>query len=175
MACIVSLNSYCQNNGNDYYTEQKKSRFDINNVGGFLDFAYACNFDRQLDNSKDMITTSMGATIPFLTPNLHIGAGFGFNSRKGDDDYEISMPLFLITKVVLWNKPPISPYTDVRLGYTFGNDKGWYFSSGLGLHFKTRSILGFYVTCGYSLQSTLSSYYPGKESSMITMRIGMDF
>lgn len=178
MACIVCHNGYCQNYEYDYYTPPKKYRLDIDDATGLVEFTYAYSFDSSLKKPDDMIVISLGALVPLISPNLRVGAGLGFCSIKDkydDEKYKSSVPIYLITNIVLWDTPKVSPYADIRLGYNIGYQSGLYFSSGLGLLFKTDSEFSFYVTCGYTLLSGISNFSPDQGRNMMTIRLALGF
>ena len=71
----------------------------------------------------------------------------------------------------------ITPYVDLRVGYSFLDIKGFYLNPSVGCRFELNDNLGLNVGIGYSLQMmSYSWYYHEKENcGGIDLRVGIDF
>lgn len=115
--------------------------------------------------SRFMISTSHGIQI---TPELFAGVGIGvtawidyyydYNYDGYYSDYEsaVSTPVFANLRGELHNifHRNFSPYLDVKMGYSFGDVNGVFFSPEIGMHFYFgHRKMGIGFGLGYHLQS----------------------
>lgn len=137
---------------------------------GFTDLSYTFGVHHSFDRVG--IITSHGYQF---APQLFAGAGVGFNYDYNNSN--CGLPVFAHFRCdILENE--ITPYVDLRVGYSFLDIKGFYLNPSVGCRFELNDNLGLNVGIGYSLQmmSYSSWYYHEKENcGGIDLRVGIDF
>ena len=91
------------------------------------------------------LTTSHGYQI---NPYVFVGAGAGVKYYHGPDAW--SVPIFANARGTLLDGP-ISPFLDIKIGYSAADVSGFYFSPSVGYRFNK-----FTISAGYELQSVSS-------------------
>lgn len=119
---------------------------------GFLDFGYTIGVG---DLGESRVALSMTHGIQF-TPYYFLGAGMGFNYYHKSALW--NMP-FYVSSRVNFSKRKITPFLDLRIGYSAGEVKGLYFSPELGCNFGFGYKAGFSLSVGYELQRVKMYYY----------------
>lgn len=94
------------------------------------------------------ITTSHGVQI---NPYVYIGGGVGANYWI--DSELFSVPVFFNSRINFINKQ-ISPYLDIKAGYSFFDVEGLYIAPSFGC-----KIWHFNVSIGYTIQRTKVEWY----------------
>lgn len=137
---------------------------------GFADFSYTIGVHSSFDRVG--IMTSHGYQI---VPQFFVGAGVGFNY-----DYKYSncgIPVFAhFCSDILEDE--ITPYVDLRVGYSFLDIKGFYLNPSVGCRFELNDKLGLNVGVGYSLQMmnySFMGYNENRNRGGIDLRFGIDF
>ena len=77
---------------------------------------------------------------------LFVGGGAGLNIYYNDNDGVVLIPLFADVRLDMVQSG-ISPFLDVRLGYSVGDNEGVYFAPSFGVRFSK-----FHLSAGYLLQ-----------------------
>lgn len=158
------------------HTKAQSADFDYNDPNFCImgDAGYAFGVG---DRKSNKFVSSVSAGYRF---NAHgyLGLGGGLEIWENDDQ---SIPIFAHLRVnTSVNK--ISPLFDLRLGYSFSDIEGIYFSPSLGANFKITSRFIIKATAGYTLQrADLKDYYylitEDKSALLhnITFRLGFEF
>lgn len=83
------------------------------------------------------------------TPNFFLGAGFGvhFNTKRS----WVFVPIFANLRFP-FTRERLSPFIDVKVGYSPFDVKGAYCSVGVGAHYSLSRHLGVNVSLGYDMQ-----------------------
>lgn len=140
---------------------------------GFADFSYTLGVgDWGKDHDRVGIMTSHGYQI---APQFFVGAGVGFNYYYNGHDELCSLPVFAhFRSDILENE--ITPYVDLRVGYSFIDVKGFYINPSVGCRFELNDNVGLNVGIGYTMQQTEYLFsYNKKNCGGLDFRFGIDF
>ena len=147
---------------------------------GFADFSYTLGVgDWGKSHDRIGIMTSHGYQI---APQFFAGLGVGFNYYFDGNDELCSLPLFAHFRSDLINNE-ITPYVDLRVGYSLIDVKGVYINPSVGCRFELSDNIGLNVGIGYTMQQSEFSiidfdfdYYRVKKNcGGIDFRVGIDF
>lgn len=150
---------------------------------GFVDLGYTIGVGDGRYAGRIDFTTSHGYQI---NPYIYLGIGSGVNyfCEEGADEW--SFPLFANPRANLLDGP-ITPFVDVKIGYTFGDlVKGFYLSPSLGVRFALSDRNAINFSAGYTLQNVnydYDFYYGGSYYNYsdkinlggITLKLGFEF
>ena len=137
---------------------------------GFTDFSYTIGVHRSFDRVG--IMTSHGYQF---VPQLFAGVGVGFNYDYNGSN--CGLPVFVHFRCDILDNE-ITPYADMRIGYSFLDIKGFYLNPSVGCRFELNEKLGVNVGIGYSLQmmdSPIRYNNEKKNRGGIDLRFGIDF
>ena len=150
---------------------------------GFFDAGYV------LDNGGDWFefTTTHGCQ---LNPYIFLGIGVGLDCYIWEYSrhykvHKLSMPLFANVRVTPFNNA-ITPFWDVKLGYSVFDVEGFCFTPSVGLRLALTDRMGLNVGVGYSMQMyknknyiyNYDNYYYGEISETahgLNIKLGVDF
>jgi hypothetical protein len=93
-----------------------------------------------------------------MNSKLFVGGGAGFYDYYNDNDDVIMIPLFANVRFD-FVESGISPFLDVRLGYSVGDNEGVYFTPSFGVRFSK-----FHISAGYLLQGYNYETIKGKST-----------
>jgi len=181
---------------NDYYDNKQYSFFPNKGYKGFIElgFSYGTNSSVKYNNQKTNFggvhrfefSTSHGF---FISPYafLGLGAGIHFYTGYSDDDgnyqsfdeIDLAIPIFAHVRTHFIDKK-VSPFVDVKLGYSVHEITGTYFSPSVGCRFSKGSRSAFWISMGYTLQQSSEEvdYYGYKVSTnfdAFSIKVGWDF
>ncbi len=168
----------------NYQGLQKGLRF-------FIDFGMGYG---QGDNKGDVTGGDFSVGYQIL-PRLFTGVGFGINRIKGVSKgyYKGSyihswnvteMPLFIQIRSDFIKKKPISPFLDLRCGYSLHDAPGLYLEPSIGVRFSIVQGLGINLMAGAIGQRMKDSeafsddvYYDGDPvwTGSVFWKIGFDY
>ena len=141
---------------------------------GMLEIGYAIG-----ENIYSEVPISFMASVGWqCNPHLFIGCGTGENFFTDPGIY--SIPFFGEIRTTIL-KGAISPFVDVRTGYSIADLKGFYFSPSIGCRFGSRINTALYISIGYELQrsdrETLinNGYKSTKTVGGASVKFGFDF
>ena len=151
------------------------------NKGAGEDKTFTVGFDASFppygyrdDNlfGRALFTTSHGYQF---CPYAFFGVGFG--TAYLHNPGTVSVPVFAHLRSDLLNNS-ITPFVDVKVGYSFTDVEGLYFSPSLGCRFRVAKRVGLNLSLGYTLQK--SSVYVlfwqvDTKIDAITFKFGIDF
>lgn len=140
---------------------------------GFAEFSYTLGVgDWGKNHDRVGIMTSHGYQI---APQFFVGAGLGFNYYFNGRDELCSLPVFAhFRSDVLENE--ITPYVELRVGYSFVDVKGFYINPAVGCRFELNDNLGLNVGIGYTMQQAeFLSVSDRKNCGGLDFRFGIDF
>ena len=98
-----------------------------------------------------------------MNSKLFVGGGTGFCFYDSDDDALILLPLFANIRLDMVENG-ISPFLDMRLGYSVGDNEGVFFAPSFGVRFSK-----FQISAGYLLQGY---YYETKTNYNTVNEVG---
>ena len=135
---------------------------------GFVDFSYTLGVGRYNINRISLMT-SHGYQI---VPQFYAGAGVGANYYY---DRELwGLPVFAHLRSDILNNE-ITPYVDLRVGYSLIDVKGVYINPSVGCRIElSDNNIGLNVGVGYTMQQA-ESFYGNKNCGGIDFRVGIDF
>lgn len=139
---------------------------------GFFDIGYAYGYRDDNLFGRALFTTSHGYQF---CPYGFFGVGFG--TAYLHNPGTVSVPVFAHLRSDLLNNS-ITPFVDVKVGYSFTDVEGLYFSPSLGCRFRVAKRVGLNLSLGYTLQK--SSVYVlfwqvDTKIDAITFKFGIDF
>lgn len=147
---------------------------------GFAEFGYTLGVGDGSDLDRINLLTSHGYQI---IPQFFVGAGAGVNYYYDSESW--SVPIFAHLRSDFLDSD-ITPFAEVRVGYSVADVKGFYLNPAIGCRFSVSDNLALNVSVGYtmqkhSLEDTHYGYGYLWESTKklniggIDFRIGLDF
>ena len=87
-----------------------------------------------------------------FNPYVFLGGGVRFQYHNFDNfDNSCSLPIYAAFRVNMMNRN-VSPFADVKLGYSVADITGLYFSPSFGVRIKMSDKIALTPSIGYSLQ-----------------------
>ncbi len=123
----------------------------------FIDAGYTFGIG-DFNEDRVEIITSHGVQI---NPYVYIGGGVGANYWI---DSEFSVPVFFNSRINFINKQ-ISPYLDIKVGYSFFDVEGLYIAQSIGC-----KIWHYNVSIGHTIQKASNENLNG-----INFKLGFEF
>ena len=185
----------------DYYDDGRDySYFPNRGYKGFIDLGFSFgtssnveigNQSEKYNNGDNRLEFSTSHGI-FFNPYIFVGLGAGIHFYTGynDDDGQyqsydeiaIAIPVFAHVRSHFIDKK-VSPFIDIKLGYSVYEITGAYFSPTIGCRFAKGSRSAFWIGMGYSLQKAHEDiYYYGRNKietsfsfNAFSMKLGWDF
>jgi len=140
---------------------------------GFVDLGYTLG-SGEYKIGRIEFSTSHGYQI---NPYIFVGAGAGYNYFCTNDADAHGIPVFAHARSEFLRNA-ISPFFDFKIGYSFLDTDGLYFSPSVGCHIQVSSSIGLNVSFGYTFQN-VSYEYDGYSDSVncggISFKFGIDF
>lgn len=138
---------------------------------GFADFSYTLGVgDWGKNHDRLGIMTSHGCQI---APQFFAGVGVGFNYYFDGRDELCSLPVFAHFRSDILPQE-ITPYVDLRVGYSFIDVEGVYVSPSVGCRFELSDNIGLNIGVGYTMQQ--AKFVGGKHNcGGLDFRFGIDF
>lgn len=160
---------------------RRMARKTLKGYKGFVDAGYL--FDtNDSDASKLEVTTSHGYQF---NNYFYLGGGAGV-SYFGDRDL-IGVPVFLDFRANFINKK-ITPFADVKAGYTVGDIEGVYTTTGIGVRFSLKGKKAINLKLEYNYQQSVISegysytigayryyYYDDYNLNGLGVKVGFEF
>lgn len=123
----------------------------LRGYAGFVDFGYM--FDVS-DNDADKVELSTSHGYQF---NDHIFLGGGLALNYYAEQEALAVPIFANFKVNFL-KTKITPFADVKLGYTAGDIEGAYSSMALGVRFALAKKIAMNLRLEYTYQGAKQEF-----------------
>lgn len=137
---------------------------------GFVDVGYNLGVGDGEGHDRVHILTSHGYQI---VPQLFAGIGVGANYYYDDEVW--GLPIFAHFRSDILNSE-ISPFVEVRIGYSLIDIKGFYLNPAIGCRFAVSDNISLNVGVGYTLQKAeYYGYYNKLNCGGIDFRFGIDF
>lgn len=151
------------------------SKTTLRGYKGFIDFAYTANVD--YDNaSKVEFSTTHGYQF-----NNHFFLGAGIAVHHYIDADVNSVPIYANVKANFL-RTKITPFADVKSGYSVGDVEGAYASIGIGVHFSLKGKKALNLALVYDYQGSETAfdheyYHYDVDNSLqsIGIRFGFEF
>lgn len=148
--------------------------FDEDGIGngyrGFADFSYTLGVgDFGKNHDRVNLLTSHGYQF---TPHFFAGIGIGVNYFYDDEAW--NLPVFAHFRSDILNND-ITPFIDLRVGYSAIDVKGFYLNPSIGCRFSVSDNMALNVGIGYTLQKADYIYFDKQNCGGIDFRFGIDF
>ena len=181
----------------DYYDDGRYySYFPNTGYKGFIELGYSFGTNSSVKYNNQKINFGGVHRLEFSTSHgviispyafIGLGAGIHFYTGYSDDDgyyqsfdeIDLAIPIFAHVRTHFLDKK-VSPFVDVKLGYSVHEITGTYFSPSVGCRFSKGSRSAFWISMGYTLQqsSEKNDYYGYKVSTnfdAFSIKLGWDF
>lgn len=121
---------------------------------GFVDLGFTPGVGDLATNRLEFSTSHGYQFNPYVY--LGIGAGLHYYYEGGD---AFVIPIFVNPRVNFLDTN-ITPFIDLKLGYSVVDAEGFYFNPNIGVSFKTQERKTINVSIGYTMQKVkYNSYY----------------
>ena len=140
----------------DYRTDidnRKAARNTLKGYKGFIDFGYIADLS-DYDANKVEISTSHGYQF-----NNYFYLGGGVAADFYTDADLIAVPIFVDFRANFINKK-VTPFADIKTGYSVGDVEGLYVSTGIGVRFSLKGKKALNLKLEYNYQQ-YDYYYSG--------------
>lgn len=138
---------------------------------GFVDFGYTLGVG-DYDTGRLELSTSHGYQI---IPQLYIGGGIGLHYYL--DGEEIAIPIYTDIRTDILNAP-VTPFFDLKIGYTVTDLSGLYLSPSIGCSFRISNGARCNIGIGYVMQKAEIwgwDWYDSINLGGISFKVGFDF
>lgn len=132
----------------DYRTDidnRKAARNTLKGYKGFVDFGYIADLS-DYDANKIEISTSHGYQF-----NNYFYLGGGVAADFYTDADLIAVPIFVDFRANFINKK-VTPFADIKTGYSVGDVEGAYVSTGIGVRFSLKGKKAINLKLEYNYQ-----------------------
>ena len=127
---------------------------------GFVDLGYTIGVGAVLNSDRVELTTTHGVQI---FPELFVGAGAGINFYHSSDG-AIALPFFVDVRTDIL-RSNITPFVDLKVGYSFGNVCGLFVTPSVGCKVNRLDF-----SLGY-----VSQRYHGFNLGGLSLKFGVHF
>lgn len=127
---------------------KKKQRSTLKGYKGFFDVGYLWDTEENNAVSANKIELSTSHGYQFSN-HFFIGGGFAVN-RYNDAGYT-AIPIFTDFRVNFLKKK-VTPFSNIRVGYTAGDLKGVYLSLAAGVRFTLKAKMALYLKMEFASQ-----------------------
>lgn len=132
---------------------RKAARNTLKGYKGFIDFGYIADLS-DYDANKVEISTSHGYQF-----NNYFYLGGGVAADFYTDADLIAVPIFVDFRANFINKK-VTPFADIKTGYSVGDVEGLYVSTGIGVRFSLKGKKALNLKLEYNYQQ-YDYYYSG--------------
>lgn len=157
------------------YRQNQLYRNPLKGYKGFIDFGYLGDVS---DNNASKIQLSTSHGYQF---NNHFFLGAGLALDYYTDGELASIPVFVDFRANFINKK-VTPFAEVKTGYSMGDIQGVYFSTGIGVRFSLKGKKAVNVSLQYDyLQYNdcydyyYGSYYDTYDLGGFGFKVGFEF
>ena len=135
---------------------------------GFIDLGYTVGTGSWGEGRIEFNTVHGYQFMPFLFAGIGAGAHYYFDSEV------VAIPIFADIRADILNNS-ISPFIDMRIGYSPYDIQGFYLNPSIGCRFALSGIKAINTSIGYSMQKADS--YDGDKVSVggFNFRFGIEF
>ena len=129
---------------------RKAARNTLKGYKGFIDFGYIADLS-DYDANKVEISTSHGYQF-----NNYFYLGGGVAADFYTDADLIAVPIFVDFRANFINKK-VTPFADIKTGYSVGDVEGLYVSTGIGVRFSLKGKKALNLKLEYNYQQYVSN------------------
>ena len=141
---------------------------------GFVDLGCTIGIGKLCEWRIELNTVHGYQFMPYLFAGLGVGVHYYFNPA-------VSVPIFADIRSDILNNS-ISPFVEMRVGYSPFKAKGFYFNPSLGCRFTMRGINAINTSIGYSMlrsdyEFASYGYYYSEKATLggFNIRVGLEF
>ena len=120
---------------------------------GFMETGYKFGVGEYGEDCFSFMTTHGYQFSPYYFGGIGVGVNY-YDTQYG----AWSVPIYGDVKAYLLNNS-ITPFIDLKIGYTLGDMEGFYLSPSMGCRIRTGNITAFYASFGYEMQKVKVSNY----------------
>lgn len=141
---------------------------------GFIEAGYSFGVGRY-GEGRPSFYTSHGYQF---NPYIFAGIGAGFNYFV--DSKAVGVPIFADGRITFFNNN-ITPFFDVKVGYSVADVKGFFLSPSLGYRFGFNNDTALLLSFGYEMQFAeyyaiyFRYYYDTKICGGLALKMGFEF
>lgn len=162
------------------YEEIRSGKNRLKGYKGFVDAGFTFDVS-DYDANKFELSTSHGYQF---NNHFFVGGGLALNYYTDLDLF--SVPIFTNFRANFMNQK-ITPYGDIKMGYSAGDIEGFYAAFAFGVRFSLVKKTALNLSIGYTLQQDDYSYYSYSSSSYyyyyddytnlsgISLKVGFEF
>ena len=148
---------------------------------GFLDVGYNFGVGDYKEGRVELLTSHGYRPVEFFYIGLGVGVDYWFDSKL------VSIPIFANIRGDIPTGTIVSPFLDVKFGYSPYDINGLYGNFSIGCSFATSANGGVYISFGYQMQRADHKgflYVPGYGSYNVkdkitvgglSLKIGVEF
>ncbi len=169
-------------NKEPYNSERKSNNGPKTGCKGFLEAGYTFGLGFYGENRITFLATAGWQ----INPNFFVGIGSGENYFTESKLYGI--PIYADFRANIYNNG-ISPFFDIKAGYSIADVQGFYFSPSVGCRLGSGNNTAFTISIGYELQKAdcftivTNAYDPNGAGIVvsnenvggITIKVGFEF
>lgn len=134
---------------------------------GFADMGYNFGTGSYGEGRIELNTVHGYQFMPYLFAGVGAGVHYYFDSEV------VAIPIFADVRADILNNS-ISPFVEMRLGYSPYDVQGVYFNPSVGCRFAMSGIKAINASIGYSMQKG-DSYYGKITVGGFNLRLGVEF
>lgn len=140
---------------------------------GFADFGYTVGTGNLGEGRIELNTVHGYQFMPFLFAGIGTGFHYYYHSKV------FAIPIYADIRGDILNNS-ISPFVEVRIGYSPYDAQGLYFNPSVGCRFAMNGIKALNASIGYSMQKAdyeLYGYSHSKKATIggFNIRVGLEF
>ncbi len=144
---------------------------------GFVDLNWTVGIGESAGADYIGVLTSHGYQIcPYIYTGLGIGVNYFYNGSA------VNIPIFADIRSDILEDRAVTPFVDLKIGYSVLDAEGLYLSPSIGCRIKAKRGLAFNIGVGYTLQKYKFEifdgydYYGGNLNlDGISIRFGVEF
>ena len=133
-----------------------KIKCDYPNKGyrGFGELSFGKGVDKNDNEFRHFaITVANGYQV---SPKLFVGGGLGLYDHYDDNTDVFMIPVFYDIRFDMI-KAIASPFMEMRMGYSVGDNEGVYFAPSIGLRLARFQVCAGYLLQGYNYETTIKN------------------
>lgn len=142
--------------GHNWYREMRGLRV-------YMDYGYTHGFGK-VKNNRFGWATSLGFQF---NPIFYLGMGASYSMTLNKK--ESSIPIFINSHINFLDNS-VTPFFDLKAGYSALEAKGWYVSPSMGVSFAIKGTQAFSIGLGYSFQQAKYKKWSEEENKKIRFK-----
>lgn len=142
--------------GHNWYREMRGLRI-------YMDYGYTHGIGN-VKNNRFEWATSLGFQF---NPIFYLGMGASYSMTLNKK--ESSIPIFINPRINFLDNN-VTPFLDLKVGYSALEAKGWYVNPSVGVSFVTKGTQAFSIGVGYSFQQAKYKKWSEEENKKIRFK-----